>query len=56
MCIKFSPKDPQNFGLLDPQKYADPRILIQGVKYEPKNYKKKFTPKTQLRSFEKKRL
>jgi len=34
----------QDFGLLDPypQKYADPRILIQGVKYQPKTSKKTF--------------
>ena len=31
----------------DPQKYADPRIRIQGVKYRPKTAKKNFfTPKT----------
>jgi len=32
--------DPQDFGFLDPdpdpQKYADPRNRIQGVKYQPK--------------------
>ena len=30
--------DPQDFGFLDPdpQKYADPRIRIQGAKYQPK--------------------
>ena len=50
------PLDPQDFGFLapDPQKYADPRIRIQGVKNQPKTAKKKFTPKTQL-STEKKR-
>ena len=33
----------QNFGFLDPdpQKYADPRIRIQGAKYQPKTAKKK---------------
>jgi hypothetical protein len=36
--------DPQDFGFLDPdpQKYADPRIRIQGAKYQPKTAKKKF--------------
>ena len=36
------PLDPQDFGFLDmdPQKYADPRIRIQGVKYQPKTAKK----------------
>ena len=44
--------DPQGFGFLDPdpQKYADPRIRIKGVKYQ--NF---FTPKTKIRTFEKKR-
>ena len=39
------PFDPQDFGFLesDPQKYADPRIRIQTVKYQPKTAKKKFT-------------
>ena len=27
------PLDPQNFGFLDPEKYADPWIRIQGAKY-----------------------
>ena len=40
------PLDPQDFGFLnpylDPQKYADPRIRIQGVKYQPKTAKKTF--------------
>jgi len=43
--------DPQDFGFLDtePQKYADPRIRIQGVKYQPKTAEKKlFTLKTQI--------
>ena len=43
--------DPQDFGFLDPdpQKYADPRIRIQGVKYQPKTAKKIFfTPKPQI--------
>ena len=54
------PLDPQDFGFLDPdpdpQKYADPWILIQGVKYQPKTSAKKnrFTPKTQIWTFEKK--
>jgi len=36
--------DPQDFGFLDPdpQKYTDPRIRIQGVKYQPKTAKKIF--------------
>ena len=49
--------DPQDFGFLDPdpQKYADPRIRIQGVKYQPKTAKKIFfTPKPQIWTFEKK--
>ena len=35
--------DPQDFGFLDPdpQKYADPRIRIQGAKYQPKTATKK---------------
>ena len=38
------PLNPQDFGFLgpDPQKYADPRIRIQGVKYQPKTEKKTF--------------
>jgi hypothetical protein len=34
--------DPEDFGFLDAdlQKYADPRIWIQGVKYQPKTAKK----------------
>ena len=34
------PLDPQDFGFLDPdpQKYTDPRIRIQGAKYQPKKY------------------
>ena len=38
------PLDPQDFGFLDPysQKYADPRIRIQGAKYQPKTAKKIF--------------
>ena len=47
------PLDPQDFGFLDPdtdpQKYADTRIQIQGVKFPPKTAKKNFfTPKTQI--------
>jgi len=42
--------DPQDFGFLDPdpdlQKYVDPRIRIQWVKYQPKTTKTTFfTPK-----------
>ena len=40
------PLDPQDFGFLDPEKYADPRI--QGAKYQPKMEEKKITPKTQI--------
>ena len=45
--------DPQDFGFLDPdpQKYADPRIRIQGGKYQPKTAKKTFLllkPKSKL--------
>ena len=38
------PLDPQDFGFLDPelQKYADPRIRIQGAKYQPKTAKNFF--------------
>ena len=28
------PLDPQNFGFLDPEKYADPWIRIQVAKYQ----------------------
>ena len=47
------PLDTQDFGFLDPdpQKYADPRIQIQGVKYQPqpKTAKKNVvTPKIQI--------
>ena len=48
----------QDFGFLDPdpQKYADPRIRIQEVKYQPKTTKNYFfTPETQIWAFEKKR-
>ena len=42
--------DPQDFGFLDPepQKYADPRIRIQGAKYQPKTEEKNFIVKTQI--------
>jgi len=43
--FRSSAKDP------DPQKYADPRIWIQGVKYQPKTAKKTFLllkPKSEL--------
>ena len=38
------PLNPQHFGFLDLdlQKYADPRIRIQGPKYQPKTTKIKF--------------
>ena len=58
MTVRLSAKDPvpwdpQDFGFLDPdpQKYADPRIRIQGVKYQPKTEKKHFlllNPKSKL--------
>ena len=46
--------DPQDFGFLDPdpdpdpQKYADPRIRIQGANINQKLQQKKFTLKTQI--------
>ena len=45
--------DPQDFGFLDPdpQKYADPWIQIQGVKYQQKTAKKNLilqNPKSEL--------
>ena len=47
------PLDPQDFGFLDPdpdpQKYADPRIWIQGKIYQPKTAtKQNFNLKTQI--------
>ena len=58
MTVRLSAKDPvpwdpQDFGFLDPdpQKYADPRIRIQGVKYQPKTAKNPFLlpkPKSEL--------
>ena len=45
------PLDPQDFGFLDPepQKYADPRIRIQGAKYQPKTEEKNYSqPKSEL--------
>ena len=46
------PLGPQDFDFLDsdPQKYADPRIRIQGAKYQSKTAKKNFTLKTQVLS------
>ena len=43
------PLDKQDFGFLDPhpQKNADPRIRIQGVKYQ-KLKKNLINPKTQI--------
>ena len=32
----------------DSQRYADPLIRIQGIKYQPKLQKHFFTPKTQI--------
>ena len=44
-CIDGSAQDPDP----DPQKYADPQIRIQGVKYQPKTAKKNlFTPKPRI--------
>ena len=56
VCISAmdpDPLNPQDFGYLDPnpQKYADQRIRIQGVKYQPKTAKKTFLflkPKSEL--------
>ena len=58
--LDLDPLDPQEFVFLDPdpdlQKYADPQIRIQSVKYQPKTAKKTFfTPKIKIRTFEKKR-
>ena len=38
------PLDPQHIGFLDldPEKYEDPRIRIQGAKYQPKTGAKIF--------------
>ena len=51
--LLISAQDPKDFGFLDPdpQKYADPRIRIQGVKFQPKTAKKTFLllkPKSEL--------
>ena len=47
---KGSAKDSQDFDFLDPdpQKYAYPRIRIQGAKYQAKTAKKKITLETQI--------
>ena len=52
------PLDPQDFGFLDPdpQKYADPRIRIQGAKYQPKTAKKNLLSKPKSELFKKERL
>jgi len=45
----LDPLDSQDFGFLDPdpQKYANPRIRIPGVKYQRKTEKKNiFIPKS----------
>ena len=41
-CYDPVPLDLEDFGFLDldPQKHGDPRIRIQGVKYQPKTAKK----------------
>ena len=52
MINELDPLDPQDFGFLDPdpQKYADPRIRIQGAKYRPRTAKKNLLskPKSEL--------
>ena len=40
----------------DPQKYADPRIRIQGVKYQSKTVKKGFSLKTQIQTVAKREI
>ena len=52
------PLDPKDFSFLnpDPQKYADPRIPIQGVKYQLKTATKKIILETQILTIEKERL
>ena len=54
------PLDPQDFGLLDPdpdpQKYADPRIRIQGAKYQPKTAQKNLLSKPKSELLKKERL
>ena len=52
------PFDPQDFGFLesDPQKYANPRIRIQGAKYQPKTERKKITLKTQIWNIKKREI
>ena len=56
-CLGFGSMDPQDFDFLDPdpQKYADPRIRIQGVKYQAKTATKK-TAKPQIWTFEKREI
>ena len=50
--------DPQDFGFLDPdpQKYADPRIRIQGAKYQPKTANKNTLSQTPNLNVGKQRL
>ena len=57
-CYDPDPLDLEDFGFLDldPQKHGDPRIRIQGVKYQPKTAKKNFYPKTQILTFEKREI
>ena len=47
-CKGSGSLDPQHFGFLDPysQKYANPRIRIQGSKLQKINAKKSFAFKT----------
>ena len=48
----LGPGYPKKLGFLDrdadPQKYADPRIRIQGAKYQLKLQQKNFTLKTKI--------
>ena len=52
------PLDPKDFSFLDPdpQKYADLRIPIQGVKYQQKTATKKIILEAQIFTIEKERL
>ena len=52
------PLDPQDFGFLDPdpdqQKYGDPRIRIQGAKYQQNPAKKNLLSKPKSKLLKKK--
>ena len=58
MINELDPLDPQDFGFLDPdpQKYADPRIRIQGAKYRPRTAKKNLLSKPKSEPLKKERL